>query len=754
MLEWDSVLKELADDPTDYDRQGGTALFSRQGKEYLLNLKEVPGVGLSVEASAAGKEREFIPITTFVQRDLLELPILAKQIVRSIEKSFAKRPGKYVEGPAALAENANSTNWTQARHDLQQYMWESDPGTTRLLQLMAPAGQGKTVLLEQVALESARCYQPDPFPLPILLPVDLLGRYVGTVDDAIAGSLNNTYIFPKLTQRDVVMCIRRRWMILALDGFDELVARVGVRDAFFRIGELLEQLEGSGTVLLSARESFFELYRIGAAIRSYLQPRRGGYVTSRITLLPWSRKQGVEVFLGLGSLHAEEDLDGLMAAFDGDADIVYHPFFLTRLADLWVKGERFAGAGLTPDPLYRTRYVIETFIHRESGEKWIDRDGNLLLPLEGHTTLLSGIAEEMWRSGAFRLTAEELRIAAEMNLSGTGLTRPQMDQVLEKVPTHAALITRERGYGFLHDRFLHYFLGHGVSRLLRARDRTAVEQILAKRELGPSVVEWVNWNCRQNGEEISGLVQFLNEMSHVSSDAMLRDNLAHITARVITGGDSGLNPITVVGHTFQGDVLSKGDYKYVIFVDCELWHLDLSQASFQACRFEKCRFGDVRVSRGTRFAGSRFIDCEIASIETQDEGSVFSPAEIDETLRRLGALIERPQGGEGKVAVRPRVGGNVGSCVERFVRLSERTCDVAAEDMQETYGEVVRVVVRVGVTSGVFREVVKGVSGPKKTFYRFRVDRSKLLRGQVELTGEEVIDVFWSELGKRYPPKA
>ena len=92
-------------------------------------------------------------------------------------------------------------------------------------------------------------------------------------------------------------------------------------------------------------------------------------------------------------------------------------------------------------------------------------------------------------------------------------------------------------------------------------------------------------------------------------------------------------------------------------------------------------------------------------------------------------------------------------CVERFVRLSERTCDVAAEEMQEAYGEVVKVVVRVGVASGVLREVVKGVSGPKKTFYRFRVDRSKLLRGQVEMTGEETIDAFWSELGKRYPSK-
>src|SRR5207244_1754248 len=109
--------------------------------------------------------------------------------------------------------------WPDSAEGLRQHLNEKEAGTTRFVQLMAPAGQGKTVLLEQIALENARTYQPDEYPVPLLLPVDLLGRYVGTIDDAIAGSLNNTYTFPSLTQRDVVECIRHGWLILALDGF-------------------------------------------------------------------------------------------------------------------------------------------------------------------------------------------------------------------------------------------------------------------------------------------------------------------------------------------------------------------------------------------------------------------------------------------------------------------------------------------------------------------------------------------------------
>ncbi len=751
MFDWDALLKELADDPADYDRQGGTALFSRQGREYLLSLKELPGVGLSVETTSTEGVRQAVPIMTFIQKDLLELPILAKQIVRSLEKSFARRPGKYVEGPAECAFNGERIVWTKACHDLQLFLWEPDPGTTRLLQLMAPAGQGKTVLLEKIALETARCYQPDPFPVPILLPVDLLGRYVGTVDDAIAGSLNNTYIFPKLTQRDVVMCIRRRWIILALDGFDELVARVGVRDAFLRIGELLEQLEGSGTVLLSARESFFELYRIGAAIRSYLQPRRGGYDTSSIKLLPWGPGQGAEVFRGLESVSPEKDLANLLAAFEGDTAIVYHPFFLTRLADLWMKGERFTGASGAADPLYRTRYVIETFIQRESAEKWVDRDGHLLLAVDGHTALLSGIAEEMWRAGTFRLTAEELRVAAELSLSVMSLARTQMDQILERVPTHAALISRERGYGFLHDRFLHYFVGHAVWRLLQRNDRAALQELLCKRELGPNVVEWAGWNCRKNGEgNIPALVNLLNEIAGSSTEAVLRENLAHICAKILSRGRWDPGVLESRKQVYQGDMLNAGRYENIAFVECEYWHIDISRATFKDCRFEKCRFGDVKINQETNLSGSQFVACEIASVETA-EGSVFAPAEIARLLISFGATIQQPNEPEGALVPRRRTSRNVAQCVERFVKLSERTCDVAAEEMEQIYGDVARAVVRVGVTTGVLREVTKGVSGPKRTFYRFRINRSVLLRGQIAVTGDQAVDAFWAELSRRYP---
>jgi hypothetical protein len=472
MNEWDEVLRQLTDNPDkDYLREGGTVWLMRQGQEHLLNLKMIPSIGTAVETPPPGVEgkRELTPIAEYIQKVLLGLPRLAGQLIRTLDKTIGDRPVPFVEGPAECLSGKAAQTWPNSVASLRQHLNEKEAGTTRFVQLMAPAGQGKTVLLEQIALENARAYQPHEYPVPLLLPVDLLGRYVGTIDDAFAGSLNNTYKFPSLTQRDVIECIRHGWLILALDGFDELVARVGARDAFLRISDLLEQLKGTGAVVVSARESFFDLYRITAAIRTYLQPKLGSYDTSVVKLLPWDRPQGVKVFRALDSPTPEADLDALSSVFEGDTDIIYQPFFLTRLAKLWRAGERFGGAGTASGGQARKSYVIETFIQRETTEKWKDRQGNPLLAAEGHNIMLAAVAEEMWRAGAFRLHLDELKLAAEVGIHQLGLPPSLVEDVKAHIPTHAVIRAADRSYAFHHDLFFYYFLGYEVAVHLRNR---------------------------------------------------------------------------------------------------------------------------------------------------------------------------------------------------------------------------------------------------------------------------------------------
>lgn len=749
MEQVDAILRELADDAADYQREGSLALFVRHGQEIALNLREVPGTGLSVVLEEAGRPQRFIPLHAYLQRDILKLSLLAKQVSRALERAWEHRLAKFVDGPAEETNQGKSQLLDAVAGHLRERLVMAEPGTTNVVQLMARAGQGKTALLEQLAMELARLYKPDPYPSPILLPVDLLGRFVGTVDDAIAGTLNNTYLFPGLSQRDVSLSIRQRWLILALDGFDELVARIGVREAFLRITELLDQLRGSGSVVLSARENFFELYQVTAGIRSYLEPKVGSYTTTAFRLVRWRDEQGLQVFAGLGSEDPPKDLSGLLTAFENDRDIVLHPFFLTRLAALWQQGERFEEAGKEHDKLGRTKYVIDTFLRRESQEKWTSRDGKPLLSADDHTAMLGTIAEEMWRSGAFRLDASELVLAAELGLADLKLPAAVVQEALARVPNHAALIVRDQRYAFLHEKFLQFFLGHRLALLLRRADEVGVAEILKARELGPEVVEWLAWNWRRADGDTTTVVDFLNRLQERITEEAVVPNVGQITGRLL-GGHRQLGVAEVKGQTFVGQALSGGDFRMIEFAQCRFWHLDLSETTFEHCVFRNCKIGDVLLSGKTSFKDCKMIESVPRAVEVEDDRTFYAPDEIAELLRRRGAAVLVEEVAEPQ-EVYLRAGREVGDCVERVVRRSEKTCDVALEDLGELKAKIVKDVVKIGLETGVMKEVSRDASGPKKQFVRFGVDRERLLWGQAASSGDERIDSFWELLGRKYP---
>jgi hypothetical protein len=706
-------------------------------------LREVPSIGVAVEVTDSAGHQTWVPIAQYIQHRILDLPRLGTQITKVLERLAKPRPAPYVDGPAELVTPPQSQYWIETKKKLMEFLSLPEAGTTRLVQLMGSAGQGKTILLEEVARDAALSYKPHPYPTPLLLPIDLLGRYVGTVDDAIAGSLNNTYLFTGLTQRDVALCIRQRWLILALDGFDELVARVGARDAFLRITELVDQLEGSGTVILSARESFFELYQITAAIRSYLQPKSGTYSNYVIRLLPWTEREGEYVFRALGSAEPKAELNQLLAAFSEDRQIVLQPFFLTRLADLWKKGERFSEASDSKGALFRTRFIIEKFIARESQEKWTDREGRPLLTEHGHTVLLSGIAEEMWRSGAFRLSADELRIAGQLSMQGLSLPRTQEEAVIERLPTHAALASRDRGYAFVHDRFLHYYLGVKLAQVISARNRESVSAILRARELTPEVVEWIDWLLVQLADGTKSSVEFLLDRGRAVADQTRRNNIATLLGRLLARTKGAVVDLSL---TFSGDVLAGRVYEGHRFIGCQFWYLDLSDSCFVKVEFTRCKFGDVLVNRNTSLAGCTFSNCHITSVEISGSDTYYAPDDIEQALRSLGAVI---QGTDELKVEQPwiKVDPDAVKCVLRLVRMSEKTCDVAVEDLEPYFPDEALMIKKIGIEAGVLKEVNKPTSGPKKNFVRFRVDRDLVVRGRREQTGDTA-----STLIKTDPP--
>ena len=202
---------------------------------------------------------------------------------------------------------------------------------------------------------------------------------------------------------------------------------------------------------------------------------------------------------------------------------------------------------------------------------------------------------------------------------------------------------------------------------------------------------------------------------------------------------------------FIGNALIGGKYSEARFVECQFWHVDLSGAKFQKCTFVGCEFGDLRVSGDTRFDGSTLDRCQFTNVDVSTQMTVFAPEEIEKTLAGMGAKTVKPPGTE-PPPKKPRVTVDAIKCVERFLRASERTCDVAIEDVEEDCKEA-GAVARAGLQAGLFRSVSKQARGPKKTFVRFTTDREKVLPGQLTPTGDSAIDAFWNDLAIKFPAR-
>ena len=752
-----NLFRNLADTEDDFTAEGDTIILIHHGIEHCLTLSHIPSVGTALRSLKPLSESEWVPVQTYIQRDILNLPVLARQIAKTLQSKHKEQGIEgFIEGSAEVQESPSNTakQSFKAKDMLKKWLTIPSFGNTQLIELMAPAGQGKTVLLEHIALDAAISYQPDPVPLPLLLVVDLLGRYVGTIHDAIAGSLSNTYTFPGLTGRDVAFCLRQRWLNLALDGYDELVARVGTREAFLRTKELVDELEESGTVVLSARDTFFHLFEIEASIRTYLQPLRGNYSIKTINLKQWGEDQGRKVFRQLGSSQPEEDLRGLLDTFADDRELVFRAFFTIRLAKAWLEGERFGKMSTPHSQLDRWNYVIRVFLEREVTEKWRTREGIEPLSIENHVAVLGAIAEEMWRSGAFSLMKEEVDIAGRIALSTPelGLNSRLVDDIAARLPTHGVFSSDgKKGVKFLHESFFSYVLGQRLGTALVRHDKQIVASILKAGELAPLVIQWAVWRTSIDASSAVGALTWLvGKKVLLQEDQNASSNIGSLLG--CAAREKPLRDLTVTKIAFVGEALKEVTLEKVRFKNCEISMADLCKARFENCEFDNCNFATVLLNRNTAFPGTYFRDCKFHGIEVEDGSIMYDPAGIALLLEQLGASIKEEETSSVRRERRRRsVSVQAIHCLDKFRRA--KTWDIELHKMETRYGEVARNVYKLGLAKNVFREIKRDTSGKKKQLFRFAVNRELLLTGQLGPTSDERIDQFWEEMERIFPDR-
>lgn len=711
-----------------FDEVSGHVCFTRYGNEIEFDISSVAGMGDIV--SLDGRN---IPLDIFIQENLLHLDILAKQI----QKAYTNRVNSniFIDFKSEESKNDTITVVNETKKHVIHELYKYNVFTTKIIEIMADAGQGKSYFLEELAKDLAMEYKPGINPNPILIPVDLLGRVIASIPDAIAGTMQNTIKFPFLKHSDFLMCMRRNWIILALDGYDELAARIGIKDSYIKLNDLIQSLKNSGTVILSARTSFYKSYSTGVAIQQYLRPNNGEYVKTSLRLLPWSVDEQRKYLELVYPQRSEEIYDSLYTAFINDLNLLENPFFFTKIIELF---SNKTGVLSGMNKMERVKYIIDQYIERETNLKWKTIES--IMKQEDHHLILSRIAEEMWKSSNFEVRSEDLIVITQFALQDMKLSEDTKNDVVSKIGIHAALEANGNYYKFRHEQFFWYYMGYALTRLLNSTSERDFDDVLNEKELSDGLIEWFKY-----GIQCSGRRDFRNQIYRLThgydsgKGPIFLINASSIIKMLLT--IKGNDDIEIHGITFNDYILIDEDIRNIKYYDCIFNGMSIGNSKVSNILIENAVINKMVVSNSS-FLNVSFCLNVINELHIDGE-IIYSPNEIEKRLILKGINIVKEDNSK---IIRQSLNENIVKVVKKVIRHTNTAYYAVLEDLEEECNKHdLKTVYKAGIDSGVFSLYKKDASG-KKTFFTIDCNKNELETGILNTVEDNRINDFWNKI--------
>jgi hypothetical protein len=516
--------------------------------------------------------------------------------------------------------------------------WEP-AGTTSVVYLTSDGGEGKTTLTNALAAKQARAFRNGDSSW-LVLPVELGGRPFLRLDEVSIGTLVNKLRFSYLYFDSLMELCRLGFIVIAIDGFEEMFIQDPSGDATSSLGRLLEGLDSSGRVLISARKAFFEFNSLADQTRLFDSIRGRSVAFSRVALRRWTKKQFSSYLAARGVTDGNELHDRIATAL-GDQlhPLLTRPVLVEKLAE--VVSEQPAResliSALEGAPAEYLEGLIDVILSREATRKWVDRSGDVSAPLltvEEHVQLLSELALEMWRSGGAVVRADTLTLVAELFVEGIGKSPSVRHQVVKWAPQHALLCRREdRFFEFDHEETFAYFLGRALARELRQAKADSLLTLLRTSVLTPLAAQMARKFVK---DDVQAAIRKLLEVTgREGPTSIAMENAALLLSRLLV--DSTFCPPQLVEHvTFPAGSLNERRLSGVRFRACTLGNVVVGE--WRNVHLEKTSIEKLTFTRSTKVeACTADAESRILAIGMPESDAVlFEPAKIAGWLARVG----------------------------------------------------------------------------------------------------------------------
>ncbi|MFC8532887.1 hypothetical protein ACFUJY_02840 [Streptomyces sp. NPDC057249] len=615
-------------------------------------------------------------------------------------------------------------------------------GQTLIYFVNGEAGIGKTRAMLSAALhraaEVASGDQVDGVPLFLYIRSNghVLENLVEVVNSAVATTRNLTDLAVKALCRNGVMA-------LLIDGFDELLGGAGFNDAVTALRPWLEELDGRGVLVVSARSSYYA-NQFQESLKHAQE--EGVSVHHKIAEMNrWSDGE-VESFMGAHEIPSAR----LKELSRDDMELLRLPFFARAFAEMArMPGEVSNVAG---------RLISEYLRREEKKLSYSLDDTTPLLSSEELRCVFEFAAECMVDNSEREISAADLEIGAATvlgldDVEDLNEARPHLRdrlQVLCGMTAGASRVGSSKRFRFQHELFFDYFLAGLALEYANGSNVRRFYRLLNASEWRPAMVKRVV--SESPGMKLQSLLAGfdLKAESLSASRGFASLNLGSLWAAIIRMTKE-VPSVTIRDATFIDPLDLAGvlvaDSR---FVRCTLSGLTLPAGSNWTLTLDRSVLRSLTTAHNPDLSGMRgIIHKSLVELVVPGREVCFRRPEILSTLSLLGASIadEEAASQEPPIAVEAarhflknlEVSGKM-SMVLPSGYLPEDHRLKWVRDYEDEWKPFVDALVDAHLASRTF----VSASGSRKLRVRLRIGPSKIL---LEDSDDPRVQTFWTTRG-------
>lgn len=490
-------------------------------------------------------------------------------------------------------------------------------GNPFLYVIQAPAGYGKTAFSYEIGhLLSKKHQESFEAPFPIFIPFSKYRRF-GKIRDILRAEIEELKLYG-VNSKALLRLVHEGHAIVILDGFDELMAEVGIKSAKENLNAIAEFIQGNARIILTSRSAFLST---NLEFSEFAENRIGQGVTKILELVPFDNSQQQQYLNNL--MLSEGIISNTLHILESNKQIhslCKSPLMLNTVASLAKEG--FNGS-LTLDILY-DRHIL-ALCNRERERQSYSLSNELQIKF------LERLGRSMYSDNTIYYDHELLGIYwdtdASQLLLDNGYSQADIGALRTKLMCHALLdsalsvdpVKQKQGIQFIHSSFRDYFVAKYLGEVIATSGNGSKVNNLIRRPLSEELAEIISCHYNELDKWISLIIK--------DKECGPRNSLSILISTIRSGFIDNKKAENILSRVITSKEINGANFSGFRFEK-----LLFKEWKFPLCNFNDSQWVDV-IFKDCDFSDSYLYSCTI--FKAQLDGSNFGEAF---NVNRLGVI--------------------------------------------------------------------------------------------------------------------